>query len=288
MQRSVRKRFPRNPYSVINVMEFCECDLVDIQVLGKFNDSYRYLLAVIDVFSKFLHIVPMRSKTGTAVALTFGSIFKDPKYSKPLRRGPIWVQTDRGKFFNRSFQDMWKNESIQFQVCRDPNVKCAISEPSHRTIRDQLYEYFTYKSTYRYIDVLSKFVKAYNDTFHRANIMAPSKVTDSDIFAIWNMMRARQSAVKRAVAKFRVGQRVRINKGKIKFAKGGEQYYTTAIFNTLKAVHKTPCPVYELGNWLGWQIHGQFYAQGFCHGASRNALCTSKIKYCRRGLDAAF
>jgi transposase InsO family protein len=107
---------------------------MDIQNLGKYNDRYRYLLSVIDVFSKFLHIVPLRSKTGTAVASAFHSILA--KYS---HRRPIWVGIDRGKeFLIRSFQDMLKKEGIQFQECRDPNVKCAIVELSHRKIRDKL------------------------------------------------------------------------------------------------------------------------------------------------------
>jgi len=63
----VRKRFARNPYSVKNVMEVCECDLVDVRALGKFNDGYVYILSAIDVFSKFRHMVPLSSKTGTAV-----------------------------------------------------------------------------------------------------------------------------------------------------------------------------------------------------------------------------
>jgi hypothetical protein len=70
--------------------------------------------------------------------------------------------------------------------------------------------------------------------------MARSKVKDSDILEIWNRIRARQSAVKRAVARFRVGQYVRISKEKVKFAKGGKQTSTTEIFKKLKVVHKTP------------------------------------------------
>jgi hypothetical protein len=43
----------------------------------------------------------------------------------------------------------------------------------------------TYKNTNRYIDVLPKFVKGYNDTVHSATGMTPSKVTDTDILKIW-------------------------------------------------------------------------------------------------------
>jgi transposase InsO family protein len=145
LHRPVRKRFLRNPYTVTNIMNVWECDLIDVQTFSTYNDKYKYLLSVIDVFSKFLNIVPLRVKTGTAVASVFRSILA--KYSY---RRPIWVRTDRCKeFLNRSFQDTLKKKGICFQVCRDPNVKCSVVERSHRTIRDKLYKYMTYKNTYR-------------------------------------------------------------------------------------------------------------------------------------------
>jgi transposase InsO family protein len=243
MHRPVRKRFPRNPYSVNNIMDVWECDLVDVQSFAKYNDGYRYLLTVIDVFSKFLHMVPLRVKTGKAVPSAFLSFLGDKKYSKPIARRPTWVRTNRGKeFLNRPLQELLKKEGIEFQVCRDPNVKCAVVERSHRTIRDRLYKYFTHKNKYRYIDELPKFVAAYNDTVHGATGMAPSNVGESDILAIWKKMRARQSKIKTAVAKFRAGQHVRISKEKLKFAKGGEQNYTTEIFKIHKVVHRSPRP----------------------------------------------
>jgi len=167
-------------------MDVWECDLVDVRALGNFNDIYVYILSNIDVFSKFIHMVPLRSKTGTAVTSAFQSIFKDPRY---LRRRPVWVRTDKGKeFLNKHFQEMLKREGSQFQVCKNPDVKYSVVERAHRTVRDRLYKYITYKNTYRYIDVLPKFVKAYNDTVHSSTRMAPSRVTDSDILAIWKRM----------------------------------------------------------------------------------------------------
>jgi len=53
---------------------------------------------------------------------------------------------------------MLKREGIQFQACRNPDVKCSIVERAHQTIRDRFYKYFTYTNTYRYIEVLPKFV----------------------------------------------------------------------------------------------------------------------------------
>ena len=98
LHRQVRKRFPRNPYSVTNVMDVWECDLVDVRALRRFNDRYKYILTVIDVFSKFLHMVPLKTKTGAAVASAFESVLRDPRYRRPRRR-PIWIRTDKGKEF---------------------------------------------------------------------------------------------------------------------------------------------------------------------------------------------
>ena len=131
---------------------------------------------------------------------------------------------------------MLKREGIQFQVCRIPDVKCSVVERAHRTIRDRLYKYFTYTKTYRYIDVLPKFVSAYNDTVHSVTGMAPSRVTDSDVLAIWKAMEARRRGVRFAKAKFRLGQYVRISKEKMKFAKSAEQNFSTEIFRFAKVI----------------------------------------------------
>ena len=78
-------------------MDVWECDLFDVQGLSKHNDGIKYLLCDIDVFSKYLHVVHLKSKTGPSVMATFQSVLDDSKYSKRSR--PVWVQTDRGKEF---------------------------------------------------------------------------------------------------------------------------------------------------------------------------------------------
>jgi hypothetical protein len=74
-------------------------------------------------------------------------------------------------------------------------------------------------------------------------------------------MRAKHTSIRSAPVKFKVGQHVRISKEKLKFAKGGEQNYTTEIFRTHKVVRNIPRRVYELEDFLGKNIEGQFYAE---------------------------
>ena len=81
----------------------------------------------------------MKTKSGPAVTAAFLSIFDEkPKLTS---RRPVWVRTDKGKeFLNKDFQDMLRDEGIQFQKCRNPDVKCAVVERAQRTIRDRLYK----------------------------------------------------------------------------------------------------------------------------------------------------
>ena len=55
----LRKRFARNPNTVNNVKDVWECDLMHVKAYAKYNDNHRYNLPVIDVFLKFLHLVPL-------------------------------------------------------------------------------------------------------------------------------------------------------------------------------------------------------------------------------------
>jgi len=55
------------------------------------------------------------------------------------------------------------------------------------------------------------------------------------------------------------GHHVRIGKTKNKFAKGGDQNYTTHVFRIIKVIRRTPRPVYELEDLNQEVIDGQFF-----------------------------
>ena len=72
-------------------------DLADMQLLSKYNKGIRFLLYVVDIFSKYTWVVPLKDKKGISIAKTFQIILKQSN-RKPNK---MWV--DKGSEFYNAF-----------------------------------------------------------------------------------------------------------------------------------------------------------------------------------------
>ena len=57
-------------------------DLADMQLISKFNKGFRFLLCVIDIFSKYAWVVPLKDKKGVSTVDVFQKIL-DKSGRKP-------------------------------------------------------------------------------------------------------------------------------------------------------------------------------------------------------------
>ena len=74
-------------------------DLADMLLLSKFKKGFRFLLCVIDIFSKYIWVIPLKDKKGVSIANAFQKILDD-SIRKPNK---IWV--DKGsEFYKNSFK----------------------------------------------------------------------------------------------------------------------------------------------------------------------------------------
>ena len=73
-----------------------------MQLISKFNKGIRFLLYVIDIFSKYALVAPLKDKKGVNIVNAFPKILKESN----RKRNKIWV--DKGsEFYNNSFQKMY-------------------------------------------------------------------------------------------------------------------------------------------------------------------------------------
>ena len=63
--------------NVNGIDEISAADLINMQAFSKDNNGIKYLLTVIDIFSKFVWIVPLKRKTGQEVANAISRILKE-------------------------------------------------------------------------------------------------------------------------------------------------------------------------------------------------------------------
>lgn len=251
LHKPTRKKFKRNRVEVYGIDSQWQADLADLSSLQKLNNNYRYLLVVIDCFSKYTHVIPIKTKSSENIIEAFEKIVgKGQK--------PITLQTDKGtEFTNRPFQKWLKDHDIRFFTSNN-ETKCSIVERMIRTLKSKLWKYFTAKGTSKYLAVLQSIVKAYNNSYHRSIGRAPSTVN------IYNQQRVKEylygdtRSGGKIKYKFKVGMKVRISKNKMTFEKGYRPNWTEEIFVISQRIVRYP-PVYRIKDLAGELLEGTFY-----------------------------
>ena len=128
LHRPALKHFKRNKVTVFGQNSQWQADLVDVQVLSRWNKRFKYLLTCIDVFSKVAWVIPIKDKKGTTLVAAFKKIFRS-------NQKPIALQTDKGtEFTNRLLQKWLKSNGISYFTSNN-ETKCSLVERFNRTLK---------------------------------------------------------------------------------------------------------------------------------------------------------
>ena len=135
-------------------------DLADMQLISNFNKGFRFLLCVIDIFSKYDWVVPLKDKRGVNIVDAFQKVLDDSN-RKPNK---IWV--DKGsEFYNSSFKKWLKDNDIEMYSTHNEE-KSAAAERFIRTLMTKIYKDMTTISKNVYINKLDDTVNECNNTYH--------------------------------------------------------------------------------------------------------------------------
>lgn len=255
IHRSARKNFPRRSYQMRGIDDTFQADLVEMIPHSKLNNGYKYILMVIDVFSKFAWTVPLKNKTGKEVTNAMKSIFiKDGRIPKNLH-------TDQGKeFYNSFFQELMKEYNINHYSTYS-KMKASIVERFNRTLLTKLWKIFSLQGSYKWFNILKSVTNTYNNTYHRTIKMKPSEVDSKNSDDILrNSYRKNNTLNMNYKLKFKVNDFVRISKFKSIFEKGYTPSWSTEIFQIYKIQFNKPV-TYLLQDSTGQKISGSFYEQ---------------------------
>ena len=256
LQRPVRRTYARNKIVVSGIDDQWSADLMDMVKFTKYNNGTSYVLVVIDVFSKYLWLRPLKDKKGLTVATALEDIFKEG-------RQPSRLRTDRGQEFRaRQVQTLLRSRNIKHLLTNN-ETKAAVAERVLKTIKTRIYRYFTYKQSYSYADKLQSFADSYNETYHRTIGMSPSTVTKNKETGIWWRMywpkKTEVSSKTRKPFRFKVGDQVRISHLRNVFTREYDDKWTGEIFTISQKILRGGLPLYRLKDYNGETIDGTFY-----------------------------
>ena len=209
-------------------------DLADMQSLSRYNKGFKYLLCVIDLFSKYAWVICIKDKKGTSIVNGFKKIISEGQ-RKPN---------------NQSFKDFLKINNIEMYSTYNEG-KSVVAERFIRTLKNKIYKHMTTISKNVYIDVLNDIVNKYNNTVHSTIKIKPIDVT-GDFYIEYNEDSNRKNLEVKA------GDRVRISKYKNIFAKSYVPNWLEEVFIVNEIKNTVPW-TYAITDLNGEKVIGTFY-----------------------------
>ena len=128
---------------------------------------FRFLLCSIDIYRKYIWVIPLKDKKGTAGTNDFLEILKESN-RKPNK---IWVNKG-SEFYNKPMKS-WLEKNALEMYSTDNEGKFVVPERFIRTLKNKIYKYMTSLPKNVYIDKLDDVVNKYNITYYNTIKMKP-------------------------------------------------------------------------------------------------------------------
>ena len=245
----------RTPIEVAGIDDQWSADLMDMSKFSRQNNGIKFLLVIIDTFSKYLWVLPLKNKTGATVAEAFQKVLDEGRMPKRLR-------TDKGQEFRANIvKTLLASKGIK-QLFTQNEAKAAVAERVIKTIKSKIYRYLTYKNSHSYIDKLPEFVSSYNKTVHGTTKYRPVDVNvnnQEDVrFSTFLSKRSKHPFTLKPY-KFRLGDKVRISYLKNTFSREYDHKWSGEVFKVTRRFRRSGIPVYKLSDYNNEAISGTFY-----------------------------
>lgn len=254
LHKPARRVFKRRRTIVKNLFDLFQGDLVEMQPYAKFNKGNRYILVVINVFSKYVWALPVKSKTGKDVTAAMKEILINAKTP------PKNLQTDQGKeFFNKDFHKLMEQFKIN-HYSTFSNMKASVVERVNRTLKNKMWRKFSMQGNYKWLNMLEEIVTDYNNTKHSVTGLKPIEVTKKNEKKLFSKVYRHIKVVDPRTLKLKVGDFVRISKYREVFSKGYTPNWSNEIF-TIKKVIMTNPVTYIISDQKNTEIQGGFYRE---------------------------
>ena len=235
-----KKNYATNKTNVYYIDDIWSLDMLDLKDYGPENNrGYRYVLVVIDNFSKYGWTTPLKNKNSLTIKDSFENNLINSK------RKPNLLETDRGKeFYNNIFQDCLNKNNIK-HYSRNSYLGAVFAERFNKSIRDLLKRPVFEKGDGNWVDILPTITKQYNNRIHSSTKLSPiqASLKKNEGFVYKNLLDKR----KKVNPKFQINDFVRTADLKRTFSKGDTTNWSYKLYKITEVINDT-IPSYKIGN----------------------------------------
>ena len=235
-----KRNYATNKTDVYHIDDTWSLDILDLKDYGPENNrGYRYVLVVIDNFSKFGWTSPLKNKNAQTIKDSFEKILISSK------RRPNFLEGDRDRgFYNNLFQDFLNKNNIKL-YSRNSSYGAVFAERFNRTIRDLLKKIVFEHGDANWIDVLPTITKKYNNRIHSSTKLTPiqASLKKNEGYVYKNLLDKR----KKVKPKYEIGDLVRTADLKKTFSKGDTTNWSYKLYKITQIIKDT-IPSYHLDN----------------------------------------
>ena len=233
-----KKNYDTNKTDEYYIDDIWSLDILDLKDYGPENNKgYRYVLVIIDNFSKYGWTIPLKNKNAHTIKDSFENI------SITSQRKPNLIESDRGKeFYNNTFQDFLNKNNIKL-YSRNSSYGAVFAERFNRTIRDLLERPVFEKGVGNWIDILPIITKQYNIRIHSSTKLTPiqASLKKNEGFVYKNLIDKRN----KIKPKFQINDLVRTADLKKTFSKGDTTNWSYNLYKITEIINET-IPSYKI------------------------------------------
>ena len=262
VHRETRSKFKRRRVIAPFVDYQWDVDTANMVFYKKHNDGYAYFVLAIDILSKFVWTVPLRTTTGQEMMRALTQIFVSG-------RKPTHLRTDKGtEFVNKQVKAFLKKEGVVSFVTHNV-VKASYAERAIKTIKSRVIRYMTRKQTKQWVDILPDITASYNATYHRSIKRTPQSVKAKDSVDLWKLQYTSQpkssargpGASRVRDFKYKVGDLVRVSFLRRAFQREYDERWSRELFVVNQRFMSDSIPQYRLKDYAGEVVSGVFYQE---------------------------
>jgi hypothetical protein len=238
VHREDRGKFQRRRVVAPFVDYQWDVDTASMDYYKKENDGYAYFVLAINILSKFVWTVPLRTKTAKEMVQAFKQMFSQGRESTHVR-------TDKGaEFVNKDVKQYLKKVGVTYFVTQKI-VKASFAERAIKTIKARLTRYLTHEQVPRWIDILPE---SYNKTYHRSIRRSPASVKNKDCGVV-------ETSIQREY----------------------DERWSRELFVVNQRFMRENIPQYELKDYSGEIISGKFYQNQLMQAYEQDTYLVEQI-----------